>query len=69
MMMYILIGAIALGILLIIYSLLIYKPKEPGKGSRDIMLIVGGVSYLAGGLALAFGLLRGLSFKTDKARL
>lgn len=34
-----------------------------------VMLIVGGVSYLAGGLALAFGLLRGVSFKTDKARL
>ena len=34
-----------------------------------VMLIVGGVSYLAGGLALAFGLLRGFSFKTDKARL
>lgn len=34
-----------------------------------VMLIVGGVSYLAGGLALAFGLLRGFSLKTDKARL
>lgn len=34
-----------------------------------VMLLVGGVSYLAGGLALAFGLLRGFSLKTDKARL
>lgn len=34
-----------------------------------VMLIVGGVSYLAGGLALAFGLLRGVPFRTDKARL
>ena len=33
-----------------------------------VMLIVGGVSYLAGGLVLALGLLRGVSFKTDKAR-
>lgn len=33
-----------------------------------VMLIVGGVSYLAGGLVLALGLLRGVSLKTDKAR-
>ena len=34
-----------------------------------VMLIVGGVSYLAGGLVLALGLLRGISLTTDKARL
>lgn len=34
-----------------------------------VMLIVGGVSYLAGGLVLAFDLLRGFSFKTGKAGL
>lgn len=33
-----------------------------------VMLIVGGVSYLAGGLVLALGLLRNVSFNTDKAR-
>jgi putative membrane protein len=33
-----------------------------------VMLIIGGVSYLAGGLVLAFGLLRGVAFNTDKAR-
>lgn len=33
-----------------------------------VMLIVGGVSYLAGGLVLALDLLRGVTFKTDKAR-
>lgn len=32
-----------------------------------VMLLVGGVSYLAGGLVLARGLLRDVSFKTDKA--
>ena len=32
-----------------------------------VMLIVGGVSYLAGGLVLALGLLRDVSFKTGKA--
>lgn len=34
-----------------------------------VMLLVGGVSYLAGGLALAFGMLRDFSFRTDRARL
>lgn len=34
-----------------------------------VMLVVGGVSYLAGGLVLALGLLRDVSFKPDKARL
>lgn len=33
-----------------------------------VMLIVGGVSYLAGALVLALGLLRNVSFNTDKAR-
>jgi len=33
-----------------------------------IMLLVGGVSYLAGGLVLALGMLRDLSLKPDKAR-
>lgn len=34
-----------------------------------VMLIVGGISYLAGGLVLAFGLLRGVRVKTDEAGL
>jgi putative membrane protein len=33
-----------------------------------IMLIVGGVSYLTGGLALAVSLLRGSALRTDEAR-
>jgi putative membrane protein len=34
----------------------------------SVMLIVGGVSYLAGGLALAVSLLRGAALETDEAR-